>query len=95
MTQYITKRLFCALLSLPINHMDVDYAYVNADLEDNVEIWCCPPFGMNIPRGKYIRHNKTLYGLKQADRQWNMDNNTYILAIGFIRLDIRVTASEH
>ena len=37
---------------------------------------------MNIPRGKYIRLDKALYGLEQAARQWNMDINTYILDVG-------------
>jgi hypothetical protein len=66
--------------------MDVDYAFVNADLEEDVEIWCHPLPGMNIPEGKYILLKKALYGLKQAARQWNMDINNYILGMGFIRL---------
>ena len=66
--------------------MDVDYAFVNADLEDGVEIWCVPLPGMNVPRGKHILLKKALYGLKQAARQWNMDINTYILSLGFTRL---------
>ena len=87
--RYTTVRVFlalCALLSLYINQMDVDYAFVNADLEPDVEIWCKPLPGMNIPQGKFIRLKKALYGLKQAARQWNEDINTYILSIGFTRL---------
>ena len=45
---YTPIRLFLALhalLSLIINQMDVDYAYVNADLEDDVDICCCPLSG--------------------------------------------------
>ena len=83
-TRYTTIRLFlalCALLSLNINQMDVDYAFVNADLEDDVDICCHPLSGMNIPSGKYIRLNKALYGIRQAARQWNMDIN--ILAMGY------------
>ena len=56
--RYTTVRVFlalCALLSLYINQMDVDYAFVNADLEPDVEIWCKPLPGMNIPQGKFIR----------------------------------------
>ena len=70
--RYTTIRLFlalCALLSLTINQMDVDYACVNADLEEDVDIWCHPLAGMNVPKGKYIRLNKALYGLKQSARQ--------------------------
>ena len=61
--------------------MDVDYAFVNADLEEVVDIWCHPLSGMNIPREKYIRLNKALYGLKQAARQWNIDISTYKIFI--------------
>ena len=54
--------------------MNVYYAFVNADLEDDVEIWC------------HIPLNKALYHLKQTARQRNIDFNTYILAMGFVRL---------
>ena len=77
--RYTTIRLFlaiCALLSLHINQMDVDYAFPNDVLEEGVEIWCKPLTGMNIPEGKYILLKKALYGLKQAARQWNIDINT-------------------
>ena len=63
--RYTTIRVFlalCALLSLHVNQMDVDYAFVNADLEDGVEIWCVPLPGMNVPRGKHILLKKALYG---------------------------------
>ena len=87
--RYSTTRLFfslCALLSLYVNQMDVDYAFPNAELEQGVEIWAEPLPGMNVPRGKYILLKKALYGLKQAARQWNSDINTYMESIGFTRL---------
>ena len=49
--------------------MDVDYAFVNADLEEDVYIGCHLLSGLNIPRGKFIRLDKTLYGLMQAARR--------------------------
>ena len=41
---------------------------------------------MNIPRGKYIRLNKALCGLKQAAKQWIMFISIYILPMGFIHV---------
>jgi len=87
--RYTTIRIFfalCALLSLHVNQMDVDYAFPNADIEPDVEIWCEPIAGMNVPKGKYILLKKALYGLKQAARQWNTDINTYLLSLGFTQL---------
>ena len=40
--RYTTIRLFlalCALLSLTIDQIDADYAFVNADFDDDVDIW--------------------------------------------------------
>ena len=66
--------------------MDVDYAFLNALLEDDVEIWYYPLSSMNIQREMYIKLKKTFYGLKQAARRWNIDISTYVISIGFTRL---------
>ena len=51
-----------------IHQMDVDTAYLNATLEE--EIYLEPPNELNLPRSKVLRLNKALYGLKQSGRAW-------------------------
>ena len=83
-------RLFlslCALLSLHVNQLDVDNAFINAELEPGVEIWVEPLPGMHAPAGKFIRLKKSLYGLKQAARDWNMNINEFLLSKGFKRVE--------
>ena len=67
--------------------MDVDTAFLNADIDEN--IW------VEIPEGTKLATNddgiyklrKSLYGLKQASRNWNNDINQYLIDNGFTRLE--------
>ena len=68
--------------------MDVDTAFLNADI--NEVIW------VEIPEGTKLAANddgnnklqKSTYGLKkQAFRNWNNDNNQYIIDNDFTRLE--------
>jgi hypothetical protein len=65
--------------------LDVDLAYLYADLDE--EIYVKPPPGVNIPAGYVYRLLKSLYGLKQAGRNWNRLLEDTLLSYGFIRLD--------
>ena len=69
-----------------MNQMDVDYVFVNTDLENDVDVWFQPLSGTNIPTGNCMHLKKALYGLKQTVRQRNTYINTYILTMVFIRL---------
>ena len=71
-----TFRLMLALtkvLNLHIHQLDVDSAFLYADLQENV--FMKPPPGMDMP--------KNLYGLKQAPRNRNKNIVDYIKSIGF------------
>ncbi len=62
-----TFRLMLALsrvLKLKIHQLDVDSAFLYADLDEDVYI--TPPPGMNIKSGYCLKLDKSLYGLKQA-----------------------------
>ena len=64
--------------------VDVDVAFLNATLKDDVYI--DPPAGYpNAAKGMVQMLNKTLYGLKQSPREWNetLDN--------FLRLELKMT----
>ena len=64
-------RTFLALTTLynltPLQ-MDINLAYLNAPLEE--EVYMYPPEGSSTPKGKVWKLNKSLYGLKQSGRNW-------------------------
>ncbi|OWY97396.1 polyprotein [Phytophthora megakarya] len=43
------------------------------------------PFGLSIPKGKCLRLQKSLYGLKQSGKLWNDTIHNYLLELGFMR----------
>ena len=54
---------------LDLCHFDVDQAFVQSDLEEDVFLRL--PKGCGDLSGKVVRLNKSLYGLKQASRTWH------------------------
>lgn len=57
-------------LECQIDHLDVETAFLNGDLEE--EIYMEQPEGFaNDSKNKVLLLKKSLYGLKQAPRQWN------------------------
>jgi hypothetical protein len=57
------------LLDLKIQQMDVKGAYLNGILQEI--IFMKQPEGCEDGTGRVCRLIKTLYGLKQAGREWN------------------------
>ena len=79
-----TFRLMLALsrvLKLKIHQLDVDSAFLYADL--NEDVYMTPPPGMNIKSGYCFKLDKSLYGLKQAPRNWNKNIVDLITSMGF------------
>ena len=62
-------RTFLALITLynliPLQ-LDINLAYLNAPLEEDVYMY--PPPGSSTPRGKVWKLNISLYGLKQSGK---------------------------
>ena len=54
---------------LNICHFDVDQAFVQSDLEEDVCLQL--PKGCGDFSGKVVRLNKSFYGLKQVSRTWH------------------------
>jgi hypothetical protein len=66
-------RLSLALVNyydLDCDQVDIKAAFLNGDLEET--ICMSPPKGSNIPANKVLRLRKTLYGLKQSSRCFNI-----------------------
>eukprot|EP01038_Epipyxis_sp_PR26KG_P014695 gene14695-19743_t len=76
-----TLRIVYALtvmLDLSIAGMDVDAAFLNADLHENLYIKA-PVGTKSLPKGYVYKLLKALYGLKQAPKEWNVRLNDFLV----------------
>lgn len=71
----------CCALGFVIEQLDVDTAYLNADLMENVYIEI--PDGMDADDEYVLKLNKALYGLKQAGNAWFKTIHRVLLELGF------------
>jgi len=74
------------LMNLKITQLDVETAFLNAELPEDEQVFVEPPPLMQLPVGKCYRLQRSLYGLKQSPRLWNNTINKFLLEIGFRRL---------
>ncbi|KAL0461106.1 UNVERIFIED_CONTAM: Retrovirus-related Pol polyprotein from transposon RE1 [Sesamum latifolium] len=81
----MTVRLFFVVASALKWHrykIDVNNAFLHGWLEE--EIYMHPPDGYLVPAGHVCRLKRSLYGFKQASRQWNQEFTSQIVAFGFV-----------
>lgn len=81
-----TIRLILALAvryKLLLKHVDVVSAYLNGELESDVYMKQPEMFIVKGQEDKVCKLRKSLYGLKQAGRQWNHKINEILMKIGF------------
>jgi hypothetical protein len=84
--KYTTLRLFlaiCAVHKMKIHQLDVENAFIYAPLQEDVYMHPHPEMG--VPKGKCVKLNLSLYGLKQSPRNWNQMLHNFVLSIGFIQ----------
>lgn len=74
-----------AKYGLKIHQMDAVTAFLQGDIDE--EIYMSFPPGYEN-ENKVCKLNKSIYGLKQASRQWNKKLNTALLEIGMKRSNI-------
>ena len=72
----------CFAAEYIIDQLDVDTAYLNADLEEKV--YLMPPKGMKIGSEFVLKLNRALNGLKQASHAWNKMIQNALLVMGFV-----------
>ena len=75
----------CAVEDLHLHSVDITSAFPNGDLDE--EIYMIQPEGYHQGgAGKVLKLHKSLYGLKQAARQWNKRLHSVLLHMGFKQL---------
>ncbi|KAL0427911.1 UNVERIFIED_CONTAM: Retrovirus-related Pol polyprotein from transposon RE1 [Sesamum latifolium] len=82
----VTVRLVlsvAASLEWHLHHVDVNNAFLHGHLDK--EIYMLPPEGYMVPQGHVCKLKRSLYGLKQASRQWNKEFTTKVKNYGFIQ----------
>ncbi|KAL0284884.1 UNVERIFIED_CONTAM: Retrovirus-related Pol polyprotein from transposon RE1 [Sesamum calycinum] len=81
----VTFRIFLALAvsrSWPLLQFDVNNIFLHGFLDEDV--YMEPPQGfVGAAPGQVCKLQKSLYGLKQASRQWNLELTTKLLNFGF------------
>lgn len=87
--KYKTLRILLALVAardLTLELIDVQTAYLNAELKEVVYMQQPEGYEQGSPKEYVCRLLRAIYGLKQAGREWNAHLNTFILSLGFTRL---------
>ena len=65
-----------------VNHFDIDVAYLNSDLEEELYMLPPPGFEDSMP-GQVWRLHKSIYGLRQSARNWNLCLNNALEDMGY------------
>ena len=75
-----------AFYDYEICQMDVKTAYLNGHLKE--ELYMMQPEGFVDPKGsnKVSKHQRSIYGLVQASRSWNIRFDEMIKAFGFTHI---------
>ena len=75
-----------AINDLHLRSVDISHAFINGDLDETIYMRQAEGFHKGGPNRVY-RLLKSLYGLKQAARQWNKKLHDTLISMGFKRLD--------
>ncbi|KAL0386347.1 UNVERIFIED_CONTAM: Retrovirus-related Pol polyprotein from transposon RE1 [Sesamum latifolium] len=65
----------------PVHQVDINNAFLHGFLDE--DIYMQAPAGYVVPKGKVCKLKRSLYGLKQASREWNLELTSKLLAFGF------------
>ncbi|KAL0309706.1 UNVERIFIED_CONTAM: Retrovirus-related Pol polyprotein from transposon TNT 1-94 [Sesamum radiatum] len=65
----------------PLQQVDVNNAFLHGHLDE--DLYMTPPEGYTIAPGLVCKLARSIYGLKQASRQWNAELTLKLLEFGF------------
>ena len=72
-------------LRLYLRQFDIKTAFLYKELPESQRVYILPPRGVNVPPQHVLMLLKSVYGLKQASRQWNLHLNKTLHELGFKR----------
>ncbi|KAK4411591.1 Retrovirus-related Pol polyprotein from transposon RE2 [Sesamum angolense] len=72
----------------PIQQLDINNAFLHGYLDE--DLYMDPPEGYNVEPGFVCKLERSLYGLKQASRQWNLEFTHKLEQYGFVQ-----SANDH
>ena len=85
-TQHATFRTFLAVAAkkgLAVKHLDVKTAYLNAELEEEVLMKQPPGYAVPGQEELVCRLRRSIYGLRQSARCWNLKLKEVLGRLGF------------
>ena len=80
-----TLLALAAVQDLEVHQLDVKTAFLNGDLSEEIYMRQPPGFVDSQHPNFALGLHKTLYGLKQAAREWNRKLHSVMVALGFTR----------
>ena len=85
--KFTTIRIILAVAAachMEIHQLDINNAFLHGFIEE--DLYMQPPLGYNkIKPGQVCKLNCSIYGLKQASRQLNLELTKSLLSLGFIQ----------
>jgi len=83
----------CAILNLEVHAANVNNAFTESFLKEVIYIKALP--GVDTPARQCLKINRSLYGLKQAARDWNETCVVELQKLGFIQSDSDLCLLTH
>lgn len=81
----VTVRMFIAIATCyqwTLHQLDINNAFLHGHLKDEVYLSLPEGYSKGLP-GQVCKLNRSLYGLKQASREWNLEFTSKLIQYGF------------